>query len=152
MFIFSNDASIGAVGFVLSKLQQNPAKFKELLVQAENQKQLSTHNKKEINQNSLIELNQLKDFLVNNRDLDKSEIFSLIKNYTLKTIKENKIKIQYSDILEIRAAIEHTVKNINKSNANETVFKTHYLTVHNSLDELINFYFRKETQNGKRLL
>ena len=138
MFTFSNDASVGAVGFVLSKLQQNPAKFKELLVQAENQKQPSTNNKKEINQNSLTELNQLKDFLVNNRDLDKSEIFSLIKNYTLKTIKENKIKIQHSDIPE------HTVKNINKSNANETVFKTHYLTVHNSLDELINFYFRKD--------
>lgn len=143
MFTFSNDASVGAVGFVLNKLQQNPAKFKELFVQAENQKQSSTNNKKEINQNSLAELNQLKDFLVNNRDLDKSEIFSLIKNYTLKTIKENKIKIQYSDIPEIRTAIEHTVKNINKSNANETVFKTHYLTVHNSLDELINFYFRK---------
>lgn len=107
-------------------------------------KQSSTNNKKEINQNSLTELNQLKDFLVNNRDLDKSEIFSLIKNYTLKTIKENKIKIQYSDIPEIRTAIEHTVKNINKSNTNETVFKTHYLTVHNSLDELINFYFRKD--------
>ena len=144
MFTFSNDASVGAVGFVLSKLQQNPDKFKELLEQAENQKQSSTNNKKEINKNSLTELNQLKDFLVNNRDLDKSEIFSLIKNYTLKTIKENKIKIQYSDIPEIRAAIEHTVKNINKSNANETVFKTHYLTVHNSLDELINFYFRKD--------
>lgn len=144
MFTFSNDASVSAVGFVLSKLQQNPAKFKELLEQAENQKQPSTNNKKEINQNSLTKLNRLKDFLVNNRDLDKSEIFSLIKNYTLKTIKENKIKIQYSDIPEIRAAIEHTVKNINKSNANETVFKTHYLIVHNSLDELINFYFRKD--------
>lgn len=38
MFTFSNDASVGAVGFVLNKLQQNPAKFKELFVQAENQK------------------------------------------------------------------------------------------------------------------
>lgn len=147
MFTFSNDASVGAVGFVLSKLQQNPAKFKELLVQAENQKQSSTNNKKEINQNSLTELNQLKDFLVNNRDLDKSEIFSLIKNYTLKTIKENKIKIQYSDIPEIRAAIEHTVKKINKSNANETVFKTHYLTVNDSLDELINFILERTFKN-----
>lgn len=147
MFTFSNDASVGAVGFVLSKLQQNPAKFKELLIQAENQKQLSTNNKKEINQNSLTELNQLKDFLVNNRDLDKSEIFSLIKNYTLKTIKENKIKIQYSDIPEIRAAIEHTVKKINKSNANETVFKTHYLTVNDSLDELINFILERTFKN-----
>ena len=148
MFIFSNDASVSTiVGFVLSKLQQNPAKFKELLEQAENQKQLSTNNKKEINQNSLTELNRLKDFLVNNRDLDKSEIFSLIKNYTLKTIKENKIKIQYSDIPEIRAAIEHTVKKINKSNANETVFKTHYLTVNDSLDELINFILERTFKN-----
>lgn len=147
MFTFSNDASVGAVGFVLSKLQQNPAEFKELLEQAENQKQPSTNNKKEINQNSLTELNQLKDFLVDNRDLDKSEIFSLIKNYTLKTIKENKIKIQYSDIPEIRAAIEHTVKKINKSNANETVFKTHYLTVNDSLDELINFILERTFKN-----
>jgi hypothetical protein len=95
----------------------------------------------------LTELNRLKDFLVNNRDLDKSEIFSLIKNYTLKTIKENKIKIQYSDIPEIRAVIEHTVKKINKSNANETVFKTHYLTVNHSLDELINFILERTFKN-----
>ena len=48
MFTFSNDASVGAVGSVLSKLQQNPAKFKELLEKAENQKQSITNNKKEI--------------------------------------------------------------------------------------------------------
>lgn len=142
MLMFSNDASVGAVGFVLNKLQQNPAKFKELLVQVENQKQSSTSNKKEINQNSLTELNKLKDFLIQNRDLDKSEIFSLIKNYTLKTIKENKIEIQYSQIPEIRAAIEHTVKNINKSNANETDFKTHYTTVVNCLKELNDFIIK----------
>lgn len=116
---FSNHTSIPLIGIFLSSLLAKP---KEII-----KKETKTVSK---------EISNLIDILVQKRDLSKKEIFVLIKTAVLKTLKENNKSLQFSDISLIRNLIEKIVKEIYKSNINETIFKTHFILVYDLIEEL----------------